>query len=103
MYDIETILPVETERDFIHDSIFSELTKAIFTHETRKKYLQIIRRLIDEGVEGVIYACTEIPILLKDEKVNVKTFDTTFIHAKAAVDFATEDDCKAQQSSQFDQ
>ena len=91
LYDIETILPVETERNFIHDTIFSELTKAIFTQETRKKYLQIIHRLIDEGAQGVIYACTEIPILLKDEKVNVKTFDTTFIHAKAAVDFATKD------------
>ena len=91
LYGIETILPIAMERNFIHESIFSELTKAIFTEETKKKYLKIIDRLIDEGAEGVIYACTEIPILLKDEKVNVKTFDTIYIHAKAAVDFATED------------
>jgi len=91
LYGIETILPMAMERNFIHESIFSELTKAIFTEETKKKYLKIIDRLIEEGAEGVIYACTEIPILLKDEKVNVKTFDTIYIHAKAAVDFATED------------
>ena len=91
LYGIETILPIAMERNFIHESIFSELTKAIFTEETKKKYLKIIDRLIEEGAEGVIYACTEIPILLKDEKVNVRTFDTIYIHAKAAVDFATED------------
>ena len=91
MYGIETILPTEMDRNVIHQSIFSELTKAIFTDETKTKYLEIIDRLIEEGAEGVIYACTEIPILLKDEKVNAKTFDTTYIHAKAAVEFATKD------------
>ena len=91
LYGIETILPIAMERNFIHESIFSELTKAIFTEETKKKYLKIIDRLTEEGAEGVIYACTEIPILLKDEKVNAKTFDTTYIHAKAAVEFATKD------------
>jgi aspartate racemase len=91
LYGIETMLPDETEKDFIHDSIFKELTKAIFTTETRGKYLQIIDRLIKEGAQGIIYACTEIPILLQEQKVKVKTFDTTFIHAKAAVDFAIAD------------
>ena len=89
LYGIETILPIAMERNFIHESIFSELTKAIFTEETKKKYLKIIDRLIEEGAEGVIYACTEIPILLQDRKVEVRTFDTTEIHARAAVNFAT--------------
>jgi len=44
--------------------------------------------LIQEGAEGIIYACTEIPILLQKQKLKAKTFDTTLIHAKAAVDFA---------------
>ena len=87
---IETILPNEAEKKFIHDTIFSELTKAIFTEETKEKYIQIIRRLTEEGAEGIVYACTEIPILLKERHVAVKTFDTTLIHAKAAVDFAIE-------------
>jgi aspartate racemase len=87
-YGVSTILPQKADREFIHQSIFTELTKGIFTEETKLRYLQIIDRLIEEGAEGVIYACTEIPILLHEQEVKVKTFDTTLIHAKAAVDFA---------------
>ena len=87
-YGIETLLPNEAERNFLHDSIFNELTRDIFTEETKQKYLEIINRSLGNGAEGVIYACTEIPILLKDELPHVKTFDTTWIHAKAAVEFA---------------
>jgi aspartate racemase len=90
LYGIETILPTEAERNFIHATIFNELTRAIFNKETRDKYSRISERLIQEGADGIIYACTEIPILLHDQEVKVKTFDTTYIHAKAAVDFATE-------------
>jgi len=88
LYGIETILPDKAERNYIHETIFTELTKAIFIKETKDKYLQIIDRLIREGAEGIIYACTEIPILLQEQKLKAKTFDTTLIHAKAAVDFA---------------
>ena len=88
LYGIETILPDEVERNYIHATIFSELTKAIFIKETKDKYLQIIDRLIREGAEGIIYACTEIPILLQEQKLKAKTFDTTLVHAKGAVDFA---------------
>ena len=76
-----------------HQTIFAELTRDIFTDETKKRYLQIIARLEEEEqVQGIVYACTEIPILLKDEQVDVKTFDTTLIHAKAAVEFAVGDE-----------
>ncbi|GEO08683.1 aspartate/glutamate racemase family protein [Segetibacter aerophilus] len=85
---IRTILPREADKEFIHNSIFTELTRDIFTEETKEKYLQIIEDVIQEGAEGIIYACTEIPILLKGCKVKVETFDTTVIHAKAAVAFA---------------
>lgn len=92
IYGIETVLPNNDEKEFIHNSIFSELTKGLFTKETKERYLKIIERLISEGAEGIIYACTEIPILLKNNAVPVKIFDTTLIHTKAAVDFATEND-----------
>jgi len=90
-FGIETILPGEAEKEFIHNSIFSELTRGIFTEETKEKYLQIFDHLIQQGTEGIIYACTEIPILLSGLEVMVKTFDTTLIHAKAAVAFALQD------------
>ena len=89
-YGIQTTVPEEEDRAFIHDSIFAELTKAVFTEATKSRYLEIIDKEINKGAGGIIYACTEIPQLLQDKKVKVKTFDTTEIHARAVVAFATE-------------
>ncbi|HEX6426440.1 MAG TPA: aspartate/glutamate racemase family protein [Niastella sp.] len=86
---ITTMVPDESERAFIHNAIFAEMAKGIFTDATRATHLRIINRLITQGAEGVVYACTEIPILLKDISLSIPTFDTTLIHAKAAVAFAT--------------
>ena len=90
-YEIETIIPNDKERDFIHSSIFEELGKNIFTAETKRKYLEIIENLHARGAEGVIFGCTEIPLLLKPEDCPIPSFDTTLIHARAAVDFALND------------
>lgn len=87
-YGIESIVPDETGREFIHASIFTELGKGIFKDETKKKYLEIISALQSQGAQGVILGCTEIPMLIKQNDCSIKTFDTTLIHAKAAVDFA---------------
>jgi aspartate racemase len=85
---IETIIPNEEERGFINSSIFEEFSKGIFTAEAKQKYLEIIENLRACGAEGVIFGCTEIPMLLKPEDCSIPSFDTTFLHAKAAVDFA---------------
>lgn len=90
-FGIETIIPNDDERDFVHWSIFEELGKDIFTAETKQKYLEIIQNLNDRGAEGVIFGCTEIPMLLKPEDCPIPSFDTTFLHAQAAVDFALAD------------
>jgi aspartate racemase len=86
--DIESIIPEKDERDFIHESIFGELGKGIFTAATKARYLQIIDALAKRGAEGVILGCTEIPLIVKPEDVSIPVFDTTQIHATAAVDFA---------------
>lgn len=88
---ISPLVPTKEERAFIHDSIFNELTKNIFTTETKKRYIEIIQRLIREGAQGIILGCTEIPLLVKPEECPVPIFDTTVIHARAAVDFALAD------------
>lgn len=88
-HGIETIMPELEDRTFINNSIFTEMAKGFFTAETKKAYLELINRLISKGAEGIVLACTEIPILLQDRDVRVKTFDTTFIHSQAVVDFAT--------------
>lgn len=87
-HGITTIVPNDLERNFIHNGILNEMVKGIFTEASKVTHLEIINRLISEGAEGVVYACTEIPILLKDTHIPVTTFDTTLIHAKAAVAFA---------------
>ncbi|AEW01672.1 aspartate racemase [Niastella koreensis] len=85
---ISTLVPNEAERNYIHNSILNEMVKDVFTEASKATHIEIINRLISEGAEGVVYACTEIPILLKNTSIAVTTFDTTLIHAKAAVAFA---------------
>ena len=85
---ITALIPNEPDRAFIHDSIFNELGKGIFTEATKQKYLNIINKLIEEGAEGVIFGCTEIPMLIKEDECTAPVFDTLMIHAKAAAEFA---------------
>jgi aspartate racemase len=85
---IETIIPDEADRDFIHNTIFYELGKGLIIENTQSRYLSIIKKLIDDGAEGIILGCTEIPLLVQQEMVTVPVFDTALIHSKAAVAFA---------------
>ncbi len=91
-FGIETLIPDEAERDFIHANIFDELGKGIFTSETKNKYLEIIGKLKQKGAEGIIFGCTEIPLLIKKEESPLPVFDTLRIHVQAAVDFALKDE-----------
>ena len=62
--------------------------KGIFLPERKEEFINIINKLKAEGAEGVILGCTEIPILIKQEDSPIPVFDTTAIHATAAVNFA---------------
>ena len=86
--NIESIIPNEDDRNFIHEKIFSELGKGIIKDETKSRYLSIIEKLISEGVEGIVLGCTEIPLIIKQSDVNVPVFDTSSIHSEAAVAWA---------------
>ena len=85
---IETMIPSGASRDLIHNSIFNEFTKGIFSTETKIKYLDIISELQIEGAEAIILGCTEISLLINQSDCKIKLFDTAAIHSKAAVDFA---------------
>ena len=87
-YGIKTVVPTATDREKINDTIYHELGKGIFSPETKKLYLELIQQYRSEGVEGVILGCTEIPLLIQQEDCNLPLFNTTEIHAVAAVDFA---------------
>lgn len=87
-FGLEPMIPDQADRDYLHASIFNELTKGIFREETKKQYLEIIEKLSNEGAEGVIFGCTEIALLINPSDSKIKIFDTTAIHSRAAVDFA---------------
>lgn len=85
---ISTIIPSIEDIEFINASIFNEMGKGIFTPATKQRYLEIIDQLIQQGAQGIILGCTEIPILIKQEDCSVPTFDTTAIHVQAIIDYA---------------
>ena len=88
-YGIQVVTPNATERDYINTVIFDELCRNDIRNESRAEYVRIINRLVDEeGAQGVILGCTEIPLLVHQSDVKVPVFDTTRIHAEAAVDYA---------------
>jgi len=86
--NINTLIPDEAGREFIHSSIYTEFVKGMFKKETKRKFIDIINDLKTKGAEGVIFGCTEIPLLIRQEECPLPIFDTTLIHATAAVDFA---------------
>lgn len=87
-HGISSVVPELADREFIHETIFSELGKNIIRDETRSRYLSIIDSLAKQGATGSILGCTEIPLLIKQEHTTIPVFDTTALHARAAVDFA---------------
>jgi aspartate racemase len=89
--EIESIIPGDEDRKFIHYTIFEELGRGIINQETKQKYISIIQKLISQGAQGVILGCTEIPLLIKQEDVEIPVFDTTWIHSEAAIKFIVED------------
>jgi aspartate racemase len=91
-YGLKVVVPNKDEREYINTVIFDELCAGKFNDGARDGYLKIIDRLVkEEGVEGIILGCTEIPLLIKQKDVSVPVFDTTAIHAEAAVRYALRD------------
>lgn len=85
---LEVIVPNVDERTIIHDIIYNELVKNVFTNESRDAYVRIIKKLEGRDAQAMVLACTEIPMLVKQSDTSVPLFDPTYIHAKAAVEFA---------------
>lgn len=87
-YRLQVIIPDPDEREIVHRVIYDELVKGIIRPESKAQYMGIIERLVSEGAEGVILGCTEIGLLVKEGDCTVPVFDTTRIHAEAAVGYA---------------
>lgn len=87
-YDIDVLVPDEKDRQIIHNIIYDELCLGEIKDSSRQKYIQVINNLVSNGAEGMILGCTEIPLLIKQKDCPVPVFDTTLIHARAAVNYA---------------
>jgi aspartate racemase len=85
---ISTLIPGDEDRHFMHASILNEMGRNIFTAATKTRWLAIIDDLTGKGAEGIIFGCTEVPLLIQASEVSVPVFDTLLLHATAAVDFA---------------
>lgn len=86
---IEAIIPRdEGDQEFIHTTIFEELGRGIIKEETKQRYLSIMNTLNNDGAQGIIAGCTEIPMIVQPNDLNIPYFDTTRIHSMAAVEFA---------------
>ena len=85
---VESMTPNEQDRVLIHRVIFEELTQGILRNESRDAYCRVIEHLSQQGAEGIILGCTEISMLIKPGDARLPLFDTTALHAAAAVDFA---------------
>jgi aspartate racemase len=87
-HGLKVLIPEKEERDRVHEIIYHELGLGIISKESQKAYVSVIRNLHERGAEGVILGCTEIPLLIGPEDYPIPMFDTTAIHAEAAVSFA---------------
>lgn len=92
IHQIEVVTPDEADRAIVHRIIYEELCLGIVNDASREEYRQIIAKLEQQGVEGIILGCTEITLLVGAEDASVPVFDTTAIHALAAAEFSLKDD-----------
>jgi aspartate racemase len=87
-HHLEVLVPAEADRALVHQVIYSELVQGMISDASRQHYLEIIRRLTEQGAEGVIAGCTEIELLVTGDDTGLPYFPTTRLHAQAAVDLA---------------
>jgi aspartate racemase len=88
LFGLDVVVPQADDRRIVHDIIYRELVAGEVLANSRTAYREVIARLIAQGAQAIILGCTEIMLLISDEDSAVPLFDTTTIHAIAAVDRA---------------
>lgn len=87
-FGLKVVTPNDSDRKIIHDVIYNELCLGNVQDTSRREYLRIMDDLTAHGAQGVILGCTEITMLVKPEHTAIRLYDTTLLHALAAVDWA---------------
>jgi aspartate racemase len=86
-FGLEVLIPEAPERERVHRVIYDELCLGITRDDSRAAYLRIVEELAERGAQAVILGCTEIGLLIRDGEAAVPLYDTTRIHAEAAVEW----------------
>ncbi|NQD35912.1 aspartate/glutamate racemase family protein [Permianibacter sp. IMCC34836] len=87
LFGVELLIPDAAEREDIHRIIYQELCLGVVRPESKQRYLEIIQRHGEAGGQGVILGCTEITMLIQPGDTRLPQFDSTALHAQAAVDW----------------
>ncbi|CAN7283723.1 aspartate/glutamate racemase family protein [Mesorhizobium amorphae] len=88
-YGLQPVVPDQVGRDMVHRVIYDELCQGIVSGPSKAAYIDEVDRLRrDEKIDGVIMGCTEITMLIGQPDFDIPVFDTTRLHAEAAVEFA---------------
>lgn len=90
-HGLSVVIPGEEDRATVHRIIFEELVAGKVAPASRDAYRAIIARMVDDGAEAIILGCTEIMLLVRPEDSPVPLFDTTALHAQAAIEAALAD------------
>jgi len=85
---ITVLVPDAVDRGYVNDVIYNELVAGEIRGESRARFVAIIQKLAERGAEGIILGCTEIPLLVSESDAGTPLFDTTAIHAEAALNYA---------------
>ncbi len=87
-FGLEIMIPNTNDRQIVHDIIYNELVKGQFTNISKQEIIEIIKELQNQGAEGVILGCTELPILISESDMDIPIFDTGKIHAYEAIEWS---------------
>ena len=87
-YGISVLIPDDAERTSVHDIIYQELCQGEIKPASKQRYLDIVSNAADAGADSVIFGCTEVGLLIATADLDLPAFDTTELHAIAALDFA---------------
>jgi len=87
-HGLDVLIPSADERQVVHDILYSELCLGEIKELSKEKFKNVIQNLVNRGAQGVILGCTEIPLIVSQDDYEIPVYDTTTLHAQAAVDFA---------------
>jgi aspartate racemase len=88
-HGIDVVIPDAAGRTVVHDIIYDELCQGVISPASKRKYLDVIDKARSrDNIDSIIFGCTEVVLLIEQSDLDVPTFDTTELHAKAALDFA---------------